>query len=107
MSQQPSKKPERLSIELSEDKAEGVYANLAMIAHSKSEFVIDFIRLMPGLPKARVKSRVIVSPTHAKQLLAALVEDIKKYENTFGNIEASSQDMPSFPINFGTNRGEA
>ncbi len=95
-----------LNIELSEETAEGVYANLAMIAHSSSEFVIDFIRLMPGLPKAKVKSRVVVTPEHAKRLLFALEENIKKYEATFGPIK-QAEEAPKYPINFGGTVGEA
>jgi hypothetical protein len=91
---------------LSEEVAEGIYSNLAMIAHSNSEFVIDFIRLMPGVPKARVKSRVIITPEHAKRLLSALKDNIEKYENTFGPIK-QTQDMPKFPMNFGGTVGEA
>src|SRR6188768_1789952 len=68
----------QINIELSEEIAEGIYSNLAMIAHSNSEFVIDFIRLMPGVPKARVKSRVIITPEHAKRLLGALKDNIDK-----------------------------
>src|SRR5690348_7968114 len=90
----------QINIELSEEIAEGIYSNLAMIAHSNSEFVIDFIRLMPGVPKARVKSRVIITPEHAKRLLAALKENIEKYEASFGPIKRTD-DMPKFPMNFG------
>jgi len=68
---------QQINVELPEEIAEGVYSNLAMIAHSNSEFVIDFIRLMPGVPKAKVKSRIIVTPDHAKRLLAALKEILK------------------------------
>jgi len=98
-------KNQPINIELSEEVAEGVYSNLAMIAHSNSEFVIDFIRLMPGVPKAKVKSRVIVTPEHAMRLLAALKDNIEKYEAAFGEIN-SSKNTPQFPISFGT-PGEA
>ena len=98
--------PSQINIELSEEIAEGVYANLAMIAHSNSEFVIDFIRLMPGVPKAKVKSRVVITPEHAKRLLNALVDNINKYEESFGPIK-KSDDAPKFPINFGGTIGEA
>ena len=98
--------PNQINIELSEETAEGIYSNLAMIAHSNSEFVIDFIRLMPGVPKARVKSRIIITPEHAKRLLAALKENIDKYETAFGAIK-QTQDMPKFPMNFGGTMGEA
>lgn len=98
--------PNQINIELSEEIAEGIYSNLAMIAHSNSEFVIDFIRLMPGVPKARVKSRVIITPEHAKRLLAALKDNIDKYESTFGPIKRTD-DAPKFPMNFGGMVGEA
>lgn len=96
----------QINIELSEDIAEGIYSNLAMIAHSNSEFVVDFIRLMPGVPKARVKSRIIITPEHAKRLLHALKENIEKYEATFGPIKRT-EEMPKFPMNFGGTVGEA
>lgn len=99
-------KQNQINIELSEEVAEGEYANLAMIAHSSSEFVIDFIRLMPGLPKAKVKSRIVITPEHAKRLLAALADNVKKFEASFGEIK-QSQDTPSFPMNFGGTVGEA
>lgn len=102
-----NKKPsnQSINIELSEEVAEGVYSNLAMIAHSNSEFVIDFIRLMPGVPKAKVKSRIIITPEHAKRLLAALSDNIEKYEKAFGKISQSGE-TPQFPLSFGA-PGEA
>ncbi len=96
----------QINIELNEEVAEGVYANLAMIAHSNSEFVIDFIRLMPGVPKAKVKSRIVITPEHAKRLLNALKDNIQKYEDNFGPIK-NTDDSPRFPINFGGAVGEA
>ncbi len=96
----------QINIELSEETAEGVYANLAMIAHSSSEFVIDFIRLMPGVPKAKVKSRIVITPEHAKRLLTALEDNINKYEATFGEVKQTGE-MPKFPMNFGGTMGEA
>ena len=105
--QKDDKKPgNQINIELSEETAEGIYANLAMIAHSSSEFVIDFIRLMPGVPKAKVKSRVVMTPEHAKRLLKALSENIDKYEATFGDIK-QVEEAPKFPMNFGGTVGEA
>lgn len=98
--------PNKINIELSEEVAEGTYANLAMIAHSNSEFVIDFIRLMPGVPKAKVKSRIVISPEHAKRLVSALADNIRKYENAFGPIK-QTDDAPKFPMNFGGHVGEA
>ncbi|WP_143960001.1 DUF3467 domain-containing protein [Litoribacter populi] len=97
---------QQINVELPEEVAEGIYANLAMIAHSNSEFVVDFIRLMPGVPKAKVKSRIIMTPDHAKRLLTALRENIEKYEASFGKID-SGNEAPSFPMNFGGTAGEA
>lgn len=76
----------QLQIELKEEIAQGTYANLAIITHSSSEFVLDFIRVMPGIPKAGVQSRVVVAPEHAKRLLRALEDNIGKYERIFGPI---------------------
>ena len=91
---------QQINVELPEEVAEGVYSNLAMIAHSNSEFVIDFIRLMPGVPKAKVKSRIIVTPDHAKRLLAALKENIERHVAAFGKINQGG-GAPTFPISFG------
>ncbi len=77
----------QLNIELSEDIAEGIYSNLAIISHSTSEFVVDFVRIMPGTPKAHVKSRIILTPEHAKRLLFALQENITKFEQQNGKIK--------------------
>ena len=96
----------QINIELTEEIAEGIYSNLAMIAHSNSEFVIDFIRLMPGVPKAKVKSRIVITPEHAKRFLLALKDNIDKYEAAFGQIKRT-EDMPKFPMNFGGTMGEA
>jgi hypothetical protein len=96
----------QINIELTEEIAEGIYSNLAMIAHSNSEFVIDFIRLMPGVPKAKVKSRIVITPEHAKRFLLALKDNIDKYETAFGTIKRT-EDMPKFPMNFGGTMGEA
>ncbi|MFO7824416.1 MAG: DUF3467 domain-containing protein [Cyclobacterium sp.] len=97
---------QQINVELSDEIAEGIYSNLAMIAHSNSEFVIDFIRLMPGIPKAKVKSRIIMTPDHAKRLLLALKDNIEKYEKAFGKIEGG-MEAPQFPLNFGGTPGEA
>ncbi len=90
----------QLSIELSEEIAEGIYSNLAIITHSNAEFVIDFVKIMPGVPKARVKSRVILTPQHAKRLLMALGENVSKYESVHGIIK-EADPMPPLPMNFG------
>lgn len=96
----------QINIELTEDIAEGTYANLAMIAHSNSEFIVDFIRLMPGIPKAKVKARIILTPEHAKRLLGALKENIRKYEETFGDISGADEAY-RFPSQFSGPIGEA
>lgn len=96
----------QLNIELSEEIAEGVYANLAIITHSSSEFVMDFIRVMPGIPKAKVKSRIILTPEHAKRLLTALEDNIEKFEAVNGRIKLQ-QEHPGFPMNFGGTMGQA
>ncbi|MAE87014.1 MAG: hypothetical protein CMB80_30035 [Flammeovirgaceae bacterium] len=101
-----NKQGNQLNIELSEETAEGIYSNLAMIAHSSSEFVIDFIRLMPGVPKAKVKSRIVITPEHAKRLLKALEDNVNKFEKTYGDIK-SVEETPKFPMNFGGTMGEA
>ncbi len=97
--------PGQINIELSEEVAEGTYANLVMIAHSAEEFIMDFIRIMPGMPKANVKSRIIVTPPHAKRLLRALADNISRYELANGEIE--EHGPPGQPIQFGMPGGEA
>lgn len=90
---------QQLNIELTEEMAEGIYSNLAIITHSNTEFVMDFIRVMPGVPKAKVKSRIILTPEHAKRLLHALKDNLSKYEAQHGAVD--SHDEPPFPMNFG------
>tara|TARA_B110000003_G_C16631064_1_gene526653 strand:+ start:1494 stop:1808 length:315 start_codon:yes stop_codon:yes gene_type:complete len=89
-----------LNIELTEEIAEGTYSNLAIINHSPSEFVVDFIQMMPGIPKAKVKSRVILTPQHAKRLMRALSDNISKFENQNGEIK-DIDPVAGVPINFG------
>ena len=98
-------KENKLNIELTEEVAEGVYSNLAMITHSSSEFVCDFIQIMPGLPKAKVRSRVVMTPENAKRLLNALKDNIDKFEKNLGEISGGNNDLP--PINFGSPPTEA
>lgn len=86
----------QIEIELKEDTAQGTYANLAIITHSSSEFVTDFVRIMPGVPKAQVKSRIIMTPENAKRLLMALQDNIEKYEQQFGRIK-TDENMPPVP----------
>ena len=71
----------QMNVELSEEVAEGIYSNLAIINHSASEFVLDFIKIMPGVPKARVKSRIVLTPQHAKRFLRALQDNVARFEN--------------------------
>ena len=91
----------QLNIELSENVSEGEYANLAIITHSDSEFVLDFIRVMPGLPKAKVKSRIIMTPQHAKRLMRAFEDNISKFEQTNGTIKDLDSGHGGIPMNFG------
>nr|WP_321231490.1 DUF3467 domain-containing protein [uncultured Psychroserpens sp.] len=92
------KKP-GINIELDEKTAEGTYSNLAIINHSVSEFVIDFVSVMPGTPKSKVKSRIILTPQHAKRLLKALDGNIKRFEKAHGEIK--DYEQPPMPLNFG------
>jgi len=78
---------QQINIELGEKEAEGIYSNLALIAHSPAEFIIDFTRLVPGAPKSRVMARIIMTPQHAKSLARALDENVEKYEKQFGEIK--------------------
>ena len=90
-------KTNRIDIELNDSISEGTYANLAMIAHSSSEFVLDFIQLMPGVPKAKVKSRIIITPEHAKKFSIALNDNISKYEQKYEEIK-DFNELPKFPL---------
>jgi len=94
---------QQLNINLTPEVAEGVYANLAIIAHSSSEFVLDFVRMLPGVKQANVKSRVIMSPEHAKRLLFALQDNVAKYESQFGKIQISGTPAKgtTIPMSFG------
>ena len=97
-----NKAKNQISIELNEDVAQGVYSNLAVITHSSSEFVVDFVRVMPRIPKAQVKSRIILTPEHAKRLMLALQDNIKKYEAIHGSIkDVQGAGGPVIPMNFG------
>ena len=89
----------QINIELDEKVAEGIYSNLAIINYSASEFVVDFVTLMPGVPKAKVKSRIVLTPQHAKRFLKALGENIHRYEQANGEIKDVEQ--PQIPLNFG------
>jgi hypothetical protein len=91
--------PVNINIELPEDVAEGIYSNLAIITHSNSEFIIDFIRIMPGVPKAKVKSRILLTPQHAKRLMKALKDNVTKFESINGTIEDTDANV--LPMSFG------
>ncbi|NVK51751.1 MAG: DUF3467 domain-containing protein [Flavobacteriaceae bacterium] len=94
----------QINIELDEAVADGTYSNLAIINHSVSEFIVDFINIMPGVPKAKVKSRIILTPQHAKRLTQALLDNVHKFEQAHGEIK--DYEQPPIPMNFGPT-GEA
>ena len=96
-----------LNIELSNEVAQGVYSNLAIITHSSSEFILDFIKMMPGIPKPQVMSRVIMTAEHAKRLMLALEDNIAKYENQYGEIILNNEQKNMFPMGFGGNSAKA
>lgn len=89
----------KINIEIDENVAEGTYSNLAIINHSVSEFVVDFVSIMPGTPKSKVKSRIILTPQHAKRLLKALKDNVQRFENAHGEIK--DYEQPPIPLNFG------
>ncbi|GAA4107690.1 DUF3467 domain-containing protein [Aquimarina addita] len=99
MSNQKNQKQNQINIELDESIADGVYSNLAIINHSVSEFVVDFVNIMPGRPKSKVKSRIILTPQHAKRLLKALADNVSRFESAHGEIK--DYEQPSIPLNFG------
>ncbi|TAE29713.1 MAG: DUF3467 domain-containing protein [Candidatus Kapaibacterium sp.] len=96
-----AQQPMNINIELGEKEAEGIYSNLAIISHSPAEFVVDFTRLLPGVPKARVHARIVMTPQHSKLLLHALHDNITRYEAQYGEINIDGQLMPQaggFPV---------
>ena len=98
---QPDKKNplNQINIEISDEVGEGIYSNLAIITHSPAEFIIDFVKMMPGVPKAKVKSRIILTPQHAKRLYKALKENVAKYEAIHGEIRDAEGEIPfNFPM---------
>ena len=99
MSAENNKKQGQIDIELTPDMASGVYSNLQLVQHSQTEFVVDFIQIMPGVPKPQVKSRVILAPMHAKKLLNALQDNINKYEMMNGKISEQTINTPYEQIN--------
>lgn len=104
-----NQKPQQpqLQLDLSPEVAKGVYSNFAILSHSKNEFVADFAQLLPGMGKAVVASRVILAPEHAKRLLAALNDNITRYEKEFGKIELPEQVGPRTATPFGAPKAEA
>src|SRR6187200_846847 len=99
MSDENKQQPAQLNIEISEEVAEGNYSNLAIITHSHAEFVIDFVNVMPGTPKSKVKSRIVLTPQHAKRLMKALADNVQKFEAVNGQIK-DLEDV-QIPMNFG------
>lgn len=99
MSNNNQEQPNQLNIEIGEEIAEGIYSNLVIITHSHAEFIVDFVNVMPGTPKSKVKSRIILTPQHAKRFLKALDDNIKRYEESHGQIK--DQEVMEFPLNFG------
>ncbi|MBX2930333.1 MAG: DUF3467 domain-containing protein [Chitinophagaceae bacterium] len=99
MDKQQPQNNNQLNIEITEEVAEGAYANLAIITHSHAEFVLDFVNVMPSTPKSKVKSRIIFTPMHAKRFMKALIENIERYEAAHGNIQDLEQI--EIPMNFG------
>ena len=95
----------QLNIEISEEIADGIYSNLAIITHSNSEFVLDFVRVMPGVPKAKVKCRVLLTPQHAKRLMRALADNVQKYEGVHGPSRES--EATEIPMSFGGHTAQA
>ena len=104
MDENNNEQGQQLNIELDEAVADGTYSNLAIINHSVSEFIVDFINVMPGVPKAKVKSRIILTPQHAKRLTKALLDNVNRFEQAHGEIK--DYEQPPIPMNFGPT-GEA
>jgi hypothetical protein len=99
-------KQQRINVELGEKESEGIYSNLALIAHSPSEFIIDFARVMPGVQKTRVYARIVMTPAHARMLLSALEENIKRYEGQFGAIKIFGKEEKEKGIGFQSQKDE-
>lgn len=102
---QEQQQPNQINIEISEEVAEGEYANLAIITHSHAEFVIDFVNVMPGTPKSKVKSRIILTPQHAKRFMKALTENVSRFEQLNGKIQDIEEVQ--LPLNFGAPTAQA
>lgn len=96
---QEESRPQQVNIEIGEKESEGIYSNFVLIAHSPSEFILDFARMLPGLPKAKVFARIVMTPQHTRLLFSALEENIKKYEDRFGEIKVQGKE-PGRPVGF-------
>jgi hypothetical protein len=101
-----SPQQQEISIELNEKVAQGTYSNLAIITHSNTEFIVDFVSMLPGVPKAPIVSRIILAPEHAKRLMNALSDNILKYENAHGKVNVDHGSV-NIPMNFGGNTAQA
>ncbi len=99
-------KENKLNIELSNEVAQGSYSNLAIVTHSRSEFVLDFVRMLPGLPKAQVGNRIIMTPDNVKRLAQAINDNVRKYEEEFGEIELN-EPINNIPMSFGAPKAKA
>ena len=100
MTDKVQQQPQQINIELGEKEAEGIYSNLAIITHSPAEFVVDFTRVLPGIPKAKVHARIVMTPQHAKMLLGAMKDNIDKFESKFGEIKISGEMVSGTPGGF-------
>ena len=108
MAQEDPTQKKKLNIDLPEDQAQGIYSNLAVITHSPVEFVVDFAQVMPGMPKAQVRSRIVLAPHHAKRLLQALNENVQRFESQHGTIRPLKGSMDSsLSLTFSGPKGEA
>ncbi|HRP90752.1 MAG TPA: DUF3467 domain-containing protein [Edaphocola sp.] len=108
MADQQNQEQQGINIELTEEQANGLYSNLAIITHSFSEFVFDFISIMPGIPKAKVGSRIVMTPHNAKRLMRALIDNVKRYETQNGLIkDEQPNETGGVPLNFGGPTGQA
>lgn len=102
MPQEQPARAQSINLEVGEKEAEGIYANFVVISHSLSEFVLDFARVLPGVPKSRVFARIVMTPPNVRALLHALEQNVKKYEDQFGKIKTMTADTPSKEIGFTT-----
>ncbi|NCX96140.1 MAG: DUF3467 domain-containing protein [Chitinophagia bacterium] len=99
--------PQPINIELTDEISEGIYSNLAIITHTSGEFVFDFINLMPNTNKAKVKSRIVITPTNAKRFMRALIDNVKKFESQFGTIKDQETPPGGMPMQFGPPTAQA